>query len=393
MNINLLSQQVETMCSHLSILYHSANTKPVLPPELLPVALKELGVTAKELQVAMEELTRQNDELLAARNRTEADRQRYQDLFEFAPDAYLVTDLGGIIREANQAAVSLLLRQQQFLIGKPLTSLVIIDDRPAFRAKLSQITHCDHAEACMRLQRSSGVLNAKLTVDLIHPSKDRPPILRWLVRDITESKRTDVILEPSDHTPFQDRPTQTYVKGEVVPLDPQSLWLVTQGFVKLTTLSDSGDEMLVGLATDGMVFGSSFTSLQTYQAIAFANVQLVSIPLTEISQSPHLAQTLLPAINQRLRQTEGFLAIYGQLRVQDRLNRLLAMLEQEVGQPVAQGTRLRVRLTHQDFASACCTTRVTVTRLLGKLQRQGTIVIDAQNHLIIKNADIFRMLG
>jgi len=79
--------------------------------------------------------------------------------------------------------------------------------------------------------------------------------------------------------------------------------------------------------------------------------------------------------------------------VQDRLNSLLAMLEQEVGQPVAQGTRLRVRLTHQDFASACCTTRVTVTRLLGKLQRQGTIVVDAQNHLIIKNADRFRMSG
>ncbi|MCY7273291.1 MAG: Crp/Fnr family transcriptional regulator, partial [Phormidesmis sp. CAN_BIN44] len=153
--------------------------------------------------------------------------------------------------------------------------------------------------------------------------------------------------------------------------------------VKLTTLSDSGDEMLVGLATDGMVFGSSFTSLQTYQAIALVGVQIVSIPLTEIARSPRLAQALLPSINQRLRQTEGFLAIYGQLRVQDRLNRLLLMLKQEIGQPVETGTRLRVRLTHQDFASAWCTTRVTVTRLLGKLQQQGKVIVDAQNHLIL----------
>ena len=384
MNINLLSQQVETMYGRLSILCDDANATPIPSPELLPVALKELGVASEELQVAMEELTRQNEELLIARNRTEAERQRYQNLFEFAPDAYLVTDLGGNIREANRAAVALLLRQQRFLIGKPLVSVVTIDDRPLFRAKLSQLAQRDYVDAYVRLQRHSNeVFNALLTADVIRHPNDAP-LLRWLVRDVTERKRAEAALEQTDYTPFQDRSMQTYTKGEVIPLDTQALWLVAQGLVKLTTLSDSGDEMLVGLATDSMVFGSSFTSLQTYQAIAFANVQLVSIPLTEIFQSPRLAQALLPSINQRLKQTEGFLAIYGQLRVQDRLNRLLSLLKQEIGQPIAQGTRLRVRLTHQDFASACCTTRVTITRLLGKLQQQGAIVVDAQNHLIIK---------
>ena len=140
MNINLLSQQVETMYGRLSTLYNHANATLVPSPELLPVALKELGVASEELQVAMEELTRQNEELLAARNRTEAERQRYQNLFEFAPDAYLVTDTGGNIREANRAASKLFRRQQRFIISKPLTSLVAIDDRPLLRAKLSQLT-------------------------------------------------------------------------------------------------------------------------------------------------------------------------------------------------------------------------------------------------------------
>ncbi len=384
MNINLLSQQVETMYGRLSTLYNHANATHVPAPELLPIALKELGVASEELQVAMEELTRQNNELLAARNRTEAERQRYQNLFEFAPDAYLVTDTGGNIRETNRAAAALFLRQQRFLVGKPLTIVVAIDDRPLFRAKLSQLAQRDHIDAYVRLQRhSTEVFDAMLTVDVIRYPDDASPVLRWLVRDITEHKRAQASLEQADSTPFQDRSLQTYTKGEMIPLDNQTLWLVVHGMVKLTTLSDNGDEMLVGLATDGMVFGASFTSLQTYQAIALASVQLVSIPLTEIARSPHLAQALLPSINQRLRQTEGFLAIYGQLRVQDRLNRLLSMLKQEIGQPVEAGTRLRVRLTHQDFASACCTTRVTVTRLLGKLQQQGKVIVDAQNHLIL----------
>ena len=387
MNINLLSQHVETMYGRLSILCDHANATPIPSPELLPVALKELGVASEELQVAMEELTRQNEELLTARNLTETERQRYQNLFELAPDAYLTTDLGGNICEANRATVAMLSRQQRFLVGKPLVSIVMSDDRPLFRAKLSQLNQRDHVDAYVRLQRqSSEVFDAMLTADIIRHLDNAPPTLRWLVRDITDRKRANAALEQTDYTPFRDRPMQTYIKGEGIALDPQALWLVAQGLVKLTTLSDSGDEMMVGLATDNMVFGSSFTSLQTYQAIALSTVQLVPIPLSEVARSPRLAQALLPSINQRLRQSESFLSIYGQLRVQDRLHRLLSLLKQEIGQPVAQGTRLRARLTHQDFASACCTTRVTVTRLLGKLQQEGAIIVDSQNHLIIKDS-------
>ncbi|MCY7276971.1 MAG: PAS domain S-box protein [Phormidesmis sp. CAN_BIN44] len=200
MNINLLSQQVETMYGRLSTLYNHANATLVPAAELLPVALKELGVASEELQVAMEELTRQNDELLAAHNRTGAERQRYQNLFEFASDAYLVTDPGGNIQEANRAAVALFLRQQRFLVGKPLTSVVAIDDRSLFRAKLSQLAQRDHVDAM-------------LTADVIRHPEDTP-VLRWLVRDITERKRAQASLEQADYTPFQDRSLQTYTKGK-----------------------------------------------------------------------------------------------------------------------------------------------------------------------------------
>jgi len=62
---------------------------------------------------------------------------------------------------------------------------------------------------------------------------------------------------------------------------------------------------------------------------------------------------------------------------------LLLLLKQEIGQPVDQGTRLTVRLTHQHLANAISTTRVTVTRLMGKLQQEGWLVVDKQRHIII----------
>jgi PAS domain-containing protein len=62
----------------------------------------------EELQVSGEELRVQNEELAAARQTVETERQRYQELFDFAPDGYLVTNAEGVIQEANRAAAGLL---------------------------------------------------------------------------------------------------------------------------------------------------------------------------------------------------------------------------------------------------------------------------------------------
>jgi CRP-like cAMP-binding protein len=210
--------------------------------------------------------------------------------------------------------------------------------------------------------------------------------LGWIIRDITERKRAQLALLSHDYDPSQDRPRHFYSKGELISLEPQKLWLVCQGIVKLSTMSESGDEILVGLAGASMPFGSTMTSLSIYQATALTqNVELVSISLEEIAASPRLSQALLPQISDRVRQTERLLAIAGKRQVKDRLYYLLLWLKQEFGQTVAQGTRLNVRLTHQDLADACCTTRVTITRELSKLQKQGKITFDSQHYIVFSS--------
>ena len=92
----------------------------------------------EELRVAEEELRRKNEQLAAAFDAIEAEGRRYRDLFDYAPDAYLVTDPLGIIREANHAAAVLLGVEQRFLVGKPLAVFVPEEGRPAFRAELAR---------------------------------------------------------------------------------------------------------------------------------------------------------------------------------------------------------------------------------------------------------------
>jgi CRP-like cAMP-binding protein len=96
-----------------------------------------------------------------------------------------------------------------------------------------------------------------------------------------------------------------------------------------------------------------------------------------------MSQVLMMRIVQRLQQTERFVTMQGQLRVQDRLIQFLSILKDALGEPTVSGIRLKARLTHQDFANACCSSRVTMTRLLGKLQQEGKITCNEQNYFVI----------
>ena len=182
---------------------------------------------------------------------------------------------------------------------------------------------------------------------------------------------------------YQGRSVSAFRPGQSIPLGSQDIWVVCRGIVQLATLYPNGDEALLGLAGPSMPFGLPLTLIHPYQATAFSAVDVMCFPLAEIEQSPTLAQEMFQHVNRRLRQTEALLAMAGCRRVEDRLHQLLLLLKMEIGQPVAGGTRLSVRLTHQHLANAIGTTRVTVTRLLGQLRVAGQLVIDDNRHIIL----------
>lgn len=169
----------------------------------------------------------------------------------------------------------------------------------------------------------------------------------------------------------------------VIPLAAESLWRVEQGVVKLTHLDSEGSEVIVGIAGPGMVFGRRLSFLEVYQAIALGEVTLNQFLLADLEASVELAQTLFPSLIQHIQQTEALLAIIGQRTVEVRLQQLLLLLAQAVGQPEAEGIRLSIRLTHEELASMIRSSRVTVTRLLGQFKRQGWLAVDRKHHLIL----------
>nr|WP_228035558.1 GAF domain-containing protein [Oculatella sp. LEGE 06141] len=135
-----------------------------------------------------------NEALTVARDVAEQQQQHYRDLFEFAPDGYLVTDASGVIQDANVKAERLLNTKKRFLLGKPLIVYLAEGDRITFHNHLQQIGQQERLEWVAHLKpRADTVLPVAVTVvpifNPLHAGK-----LRWMLRDITRQQQMEEAL-------------------------------------------------------------------------------------------------------------------------------------------------------------------------------------------------------
>jgi PAS domain S-box-containing protein len=156
----------------------------------LVVLNEQLQITLEELRVAEEELRQQNREL-------EVERQRYRDLFNLAPDGYIVTDKYGKILEANQAIAKLLATENCRLVKKFFTRFIPFEDRHSFRTHLNNASDRDRAHTWeLMLQSQDGKqFFAEATVISIEDLHHQTIGLRWLIRDISERKQMEEQLQ------------------------------------------------------------------------------------------------------------------------------------------------------------------------------------------------------
>jgi len=188
-----LQQEITIINQRLTMLLEQVHQPHLLHAGSLAESLEELNVTLEELQVAQEELCQLNEELLISRQLLEAERQRYQELFEFAPDGYLVTDRHGKILDANRAAADLLNLSKAHLLNKVITVFITEVDRRAFRRELLELQKTEQlSERFVELQpRQNPPFEAAMTVASIRDAAGELLGWRWLIRDVTERRQLE----------------------------------------------------------------------------------------------------------------------------------------------------------------------------------------------------------
>jgi PAS domain S-box-containing protein len=154
-------------------------------------AIEDLRSTLEELREAEEELQRRNEDLGAIQVQLDAERRRYRELFDLAPDAYLVTDLRGTIEEANPPASQLLAVPVPALAGKALATYIAMQDRSRLRSLLDNIqTAAPSQTSSFQVQPQRGPpIHAEITYSVGYEQTGKPIGIRWLIRDLTERQR------------------------------------------------------------------------------------------------------------------------------------------------------------------------------------------------------------
>ncbi|MBE9111269.1 PAS domain S-box protein [Nodosilinea sp. LEGE 07298] len=204
-----LAHQIEAVQALLSKMQQEAIAKqPDYPPEL-SASVRSTSIALEELQVVVEAIRLQNEALLAAQHRLEDERQRYQNLFDFAPDAYVVTDAQGTIEAINGLAAQLLNVSAPFAVGKPLTVFIAQGDHAFIYSHLNAIARqSEQAEAVDPAPMATVFLqNQELSIVphgqgplkvALSASAERDRRLYWLLRDTGDRKRLELALQTSE---------------------------------------------------------------------------------------------------------------------------------------------------------------------------------------------------
>ena len=166
---------------------------------LIAEVLEELSQALEELHV-IEEVHKQHEQLQIAHQIAATESQQYLELFELAPDGYLVTDIKGMIQQANRMVATLLNQRQNGLIGKPLSALLARTERQPFYTLLTRLRQGELIQGVeLRLQpRDQPAIYAALTVAAIRDYQNQIVGFRWLIRDQTEQRRMEAALQESE---------------------------------------------------------------------------------------------------------------------------------------------------------------------------------------------------
>jgi PAS domain S-box-containing protein len=181
-----LRQRAEAIAQH--VLSEESRSDRFLSPEEFKRALYELRVHQIELEM-------QNEALREAQTALEESRDRYVDLYDFAPVGYLTLTTDGLITEINLTAVRLLGVERRKLLQHRLTALVVAEDQDRWTLFfMSMKKHDGGGNVEVALRRDDGTVFPALLDGVRQKVGADDTALRIALTDISERKKIEAEL-------------------------------------------------------------------------------------------------------------------------------------------------------------------------------------------------------
>lgn len=173
--------------------------------------------------------------------------------------------------------------------------------------------------------------------------------------------------------------------------EPDFVFLVLEGAVRLEVPLPDGDSLFLGVAPAATLVGDHEALCHTYSVArvsAVGHTQLLYVPKSNFlhlfKTEPEFTQLLAQQFAMGMRMLCLAGAHHFNSRVDKKLASLLLHLADRVGEERPEGTRLKIKLSQDELANMVSSTRQTVNKYLQAWRKQGWI--DMQQGMI----DIFQ---
>ena len=187
--------------------------------------------------------------------------------------------------------------------------------------------------------------------------------------------------------------SRKFDKGQLIILADESgdtLFIIRKGRVKVSLIHEDGREFILSMLGEGEVFGELALlddQPRSANVSALEETDLLMLRRTDFLQLvqgiPQIAVALLEELASRLRRTDEQVGGLALLTVHNRVAKTILRLAADRGVKSAAGIRIEERPTHQQLANMAGTTRETVTRALGQLEKDGYIICKGKEILIL----------
>lgn len=181
--------------------------------------------------------------------------------------------------------------------------------------------------------------------------------------------------------------------------DPSEwLYVVTEGKVKITKLSQEGKEIILEIispldffggvaAVRGFPYPANAVAMEDTKALKVSRNNLMTI----MDRFPNLMLSMATSIGDRIKGSHEMLKSIALEKVESRIAALLIKLADKAGEKTAEGILINMNLTRQDIAEMVGTTVETSIRTTSKMTKSG-IISSRAGKIVIRNLERLKTL-
>jgi two-component system cell cycle sensor histidine kinase/response regulator CckA len=171
-----------------------------LPKNTANLSAADLEQLLHELRIYQVELDLQNEELRGNQGEFQIARDKYTELYDFAPVGYLTLDPQGTILEANLTAATQLGVARSALVGTPLSRFVARDDQDVLYLHRRHVMEQEPPHLCeLHMQRADGTsFIGLLRSRVVRNTTERVNPCYMILSDITALKQAEAARQQAE---------------------------------------------------------------------------------------------------------------------------------------------------------------------------------------------------